>query len=157
MSKRKLTILVLGALLIGQTNLQAAESAEAVPQEQPVSDKQQQQASDSTAVPFGSEDLSATDTSEAGGTVTQAELAGVRAEIATLRDQLTQRLDKTIANSKRSLNISGSTQTRYAASSSPNKNGFLFNSAIISLKGYLKRDYEEGKSISYTLGLGSNA
>ncbi len=156
MSKRKLTILVLGALLIGQTNLQAAESAEAVPQEQPVSDKQPQQASDSTAVPFGSEDLSATDTSEAGGTVTQAELDGVRAEIATLRDQLTQRLDKTIANSKRSLNISGSTQTRYAASSSPSKNGFLFNSAIISLKGYLKRDYVEGKSISYTLGLGSN-
>ncbi len=156
MSNRKLTILVLGALLIGHTNLLAAESAEAVPQEQQVSDKQPQQASDSTAVPFGSEDLSATDTSEAGGAVTQAELDGVRAEIATLRDQLTQRLDKTIANSKRSLSISGSTQTRYAASSSPNKNGFLFNSAIISLKGFLKKDYVEGKSISYTLGLGSN-
>ena len=148
MSKRKLTILVLGALLIGNANLRAAETAETEPQQQPVSD--------STAVPFGSEDLSAKDTSEAGGNVSQAELDGVRAEIATLRDQLTQRLDKTIANSKRSLSISGSTQTRYSASTSPNKNGFLFNSAILSLKGYLKRDYEEGKSISYTLGLGSN-
>ncbi len=148
MSKRKLTILVLGALLIGNANLRAAETAETEPRQQPVSD--------STAVPFGSEDLSEKDTSEAGGNVSQAELDGVRAEIATLRDQLTQRLDKTIANSKRSLSISGSTQTRYSVSTSPNKNGFLFNSAILSLKGYLKRDYEEGKSISYTLGLGSN-
>ncbi len=148
MSKRKLTILVLGALLIGNSNLRAAETAETEPRQQPVSD--------STAVPFGSEDLSEKDTSEAGGNVSQAELDGVRAEIATLRDQLTQRLDKTIANSKRSLSISGSTQTRYSVSTSPNKNGFLFNSAILSLKGYLKRDYEEGKSISYTLGLGSN-
>ncbi len=148
MSKRKLTILVLGALLIGNSNLRAAETAETEQRQQPVSD--------STAVPFGSEDLSATDTSEAGENVSQAELDGVRAEIATLRDQLTQRLDKTIANSKRSLSISGSTQTRYSVSTSPNKNGFLFNSAILSLKGYLKRDYEEGKSISYTLGLGSN-
>ena len=148
MSKRKLTILVLGALLIGNANLRAAETAETEPRQQPVTD--------STAVPFGSEDLSEKDTSEAGGNVSQAELDGVRAEIATLRDQLTQRLDKTIANSKRSLSISGSTQTRYSVSTSPNKNGFLFNSAILSLKGYLKRDYEEGKSISYTLGLGSN-
>ena len=156
MSKRKLTILVLGALLIGHADLQAAETAETVPQEQQVTDKQLQQGSDAAPVAFGSEDLSAPDTSEAGGPVSQAELNGVRAEIATLRDQLTQRLDKTVANSKRSLSISGSTQTRYSTSTSPNKNGFLFNSAILSLKGYLKRDYEEGKSISYTLGLGSN-
>ena len=156
MSKRKLTILVLGALLIGHADLQAAETAETVPQEQQVTDKQLQPGSDAAPVAFGSEDLSAPDTSEAGGPVSQAELNGVRAEIATLRDQLTQRLDKTVANSKRSLSISGSTQTRYSTSTSPNKNGFLFNSAILSLKGYLKRDYEEGKSISYTLGLGSN-
>ena len=156
MSKRKLTILVLGALLIGHANLQAAETAETVPQEQQVTDKQPQQATDAEPVPFGSEDLSAPDTSESAGPVSQAELDGVRAEIATLRDQLTQRLDKTIANSKRSLSISGSTQTRYSVSTSPNKNGFLFNSAILSLKGYLKKDYVEGKSLSYTLGLGSN-
>ncbi len=146
MSRNKLAILVLGALLIGHANLQAAETPET---EQP---KEQ-----GSVVPFGSEDLTTAENLDEGGAISQADLSGVRSELATLRDQLTQRLDKTIANSKRSLSISGSTQTRYAASTSPGKSGFLFNSAILSLKGFLKKDYEEGKSFSYTLGLGSNA
>jgi hypothetical protein len=157
MSKRKLTILVLGALLIGNVNLQAAETAGTEQVQVTDTAEVAQQATPDTAVPFGSEDLTANETSEAGESVSQADLSGVRAEIATLRDQLTQRLDKNIANSKRSLSISGSTQTRYTVSTNPYKSGFLFNSAILSLKGYLRRDYEQGKSFSYTLGLGSNS
>jgi hypothetical protein len=150
MSKIKLTILVLGSLLLGNTRLQAVEAPEANPQEVK-----------SPSGEFGTEDLSVDETPDQDKSVTRAELEGVRSEIAVLSDQLSQKLDRNIANSKRSLAISGTTQSRYSISTytntPPYTSGFQFNSAILSLKGSLKKDYEEGKNVEYVLGLGTSS
>ncbi len=149
MSKIKLTMLVLGGLLIGNANLYAAPIPEVDAPEVTVSgDAVETEPPANTA-----------STKEDETPITRSELQGVRSEIAVLSDQLTRQLTRTIANSNRALLISGTLQNRYSATTWQNTSpynitpGFSFNSAILSLSGNLKKDYEEGKNIDYAVGL----
>ena len=136
MSKIKLTMLVLGGLLIGNANLYAAPIPEVDAPEVTVSgDAVETEPPANTA-----------STKEDETPITRSELQGVRSEIAVLSDQLTRQLTRTIANSNRALLISGTLQNRYSATTWQNTSpynitpGFSFNSAILSLSGNLKKD-----------------
>ena len=149
MSKIKLTMLVLGGLLIGNANLYAAPIPEVdAPEVTASGDAVETEPAANTA-----------STKEDETPITRSELQGVRSEIAVLSDQLTRQLTRTIANSNRALLISGTLQNRYSATTWQNTSpynitpGFSFNSAILSLSGNLKKDYEEGKNIDYAVGL----
>ncbi|KAF0219082.1 MAG: phosphate-selective porin O and [Geobacteraceae bacterium] len=90
--------------------------------------------------------------------VTQEDIKGVRSEIETLRDQWRRTLDKNTAQTKRSLQIGGTVQTRYTYSEDPAINdGFSVNSIILSFQGSLRKDYEEGKNVNYQFSLSTNS
>ena len=144
MKKIKIAILVLGSLLIGKANLYAADiekvegSANASPEA-------------ASASPGVLPDEGPRDTS--------AEIDAIRNEIAILKYQYDRSIARTIANSNRSLLIGGTLQNRYSSTTytsgpaTPDASGFTLNSAIISLKGNLFKDYEEGKNFDYVIGL----
>ncbi len=149
MSKIKFTLLLIGSLLIGNTDLQAAKK-HIVETKETKADVQSSDVDDS----------SKTDSAEGDKPITKKEFDALNAEVAILRDQTARQLDRTIANSQRSLKISGTLQNRYTAVTSSNipqvSNGFTVNAAILSLTGALKKDYEEGRNLTYVLStLGS--
>ena len=137
MKKIKIAILVLGSLLIGKANLYAADI-----------EKVEGAASASPGVLPPEEPHD-----------TAAEIDAIRNEIAILKYQYDRSISRTIANSNRSLLIGGTLQNRYSSttytsgSATPDADGFVFNSAILSLKGNLQKDYEEGKNVDYVIGL----
>jgi len=148
MSRIKLTMLVLGSLLMSNANLYAAPAPEVETQEVSAS---------GDAV--GTDKPAPADATTEEAPITRSELQGVRSEIAVLSDQLNLQLTRTIANTNRALLIGGTLQNRFTATTWQNTTpytntpGFSFNSAIISLSGNLKKDYEEGKNIDYAVGL----
>jgi hypothetical protein len=91
--------------------------------------------------------------------VTQSELQGVRNEVQVLRDQWQRGIDRTVVSTKRYLSISGTGQLKYTG-----PNPFLDDSPSgvkafsipffgLNFKGNLRKDYEEGKNLDYTLGI----
>jgi len=92
---------------------------------------------------------------------TQSDLQGVRNELQVLRDQWQRSLDRTVVQSKRLLAISGTGQLRYTgpntiyddapAAGGPKSISIPFFS--LNFKGNLRKDYEEGKNVDYTLGI----
>ena len=153
MSKIKYTLLLLGILLISNTDVQAADPSVAAP-------KVTKTETDSVSAE-SSKDADAIAAEDGDRVVTQKELQGLNSEVATLRDQLTRQLDRNIANTLRSLTIGGTLQNRYTALTSSNQppapNGFTVNAAILSFNGALKKDYDEGKNLTYSLSLISSA
>ncbi len=148
MSKIKFTVLLLGSLLIGNANLQAAAKTS-----KHVSTERKTEAE-----VVEKEPAPAIETTDDDKLVTQRELQGLNSEVALLRDQLTRQLDRNIANSARSLTISGILQNRYTGVTSSNvpqaSNGFSFGSAaVVSFSGALKKDYDEGRNLTYVFSL----
>ncbi len=152
MSKIKLIILVLGGLLIGNTNVQAAKTQD--------SESQSTQTDGHTA---GEENSVSSEALEPARPVTREELEGVRSELAVVNDKLNYQLTNNIANTTRSLQISGIFQDRYNdvtytsnKNTLPYSNGFVFNQVVLSFKGNLKRDYEEGRNVDYVVSFASS-
>lgn len=91
-------------------------------------------------------------------TVSEADLAGLRSDLDTLREQWQRTLDKKTAQTTRSLALSGTVQTRYTQSDAETanaKNGFSISSLILALKGNLYKDYELGRNLNYAFSLSS--
>ena len=152
MSKIKLIILVLGGLLIGNTNVQAAKTPHT---------EQQSTPTDGNTV--GEENAVSSEILEPARPVTREELEGVRSELAVVNDKLNYQLTNNIANTTRSLQISGIFQDRYNdvtytsnKNTLPYSNGFVFNQVVLSFKGNLKRDYEEGRNVDYVVSFASS-
>lgn len=87
---------------------------------------------------------------------TKIEVEAVRNEIQVLRDQWQRSLDKNVVQSVRPLTISGIGQLRYThtlndETSSPTSFSVPFFS--LNFRGNLRRDYQEGKNLDYTLGI----
>lgn len=91
--------------------------------------------------------------------VNQTDLQGIRSEIETLRDQWQRTLDKKTAQTSRSLKFAGTVQTRYTQPDNGNgaKSSFDVPALILSFKGNLKRDYEEGKNVDYSFSVNRNS
>jgi hypothetical protein len=87
--------------------------------------------------------------------VTQDEIQGIRTEIETLREQWKRTIngdygtDTKVPTTSRSLSIGGIIQNRFTRTES--KNSFDISSAIILFNGSLKRDYENGRNLNYSL------
>lgn len=149
-SKAKLTLLLLGGLLISNADLQAARKQIPEPSVKPEKTESVVQENAGTA-----------EVDEDSQAATKRDLQGLTSDVAVLRDQLTRQLDSNIANTARSLTIGGTLQNRYTAVTSTNQptspNGFTVNAAILSFSGALKKDYEEGRNLTYALSLISTA
>ncbi|MEI7694092.1 MAG: porin [Chlorobium sp.] len=146
MSKIKLTMLVLGSLLINNATLQAAD-------EENNSQVADQNLFDSN----GSNE----DTKTVDAPATQADLQGVRTEITILREQWQRKLDKGTVLSTRNANLSGSFTVNYGfyngnVTSAGVNDGFKVGLSSVGFKGNLHRDYEKGKNIDYALTIGSD-
>ncbi|NTW48154.1 MAG: hypothetical protein HGB19_00185 [Chlorobiales bacterium] len=135
--KAKIKLLVLGGLLIGAANQQAAGKPNLEP-----ADTLKTEA--------------AVAVSEAA--VTKEDLEGVRAEVASLNDQLNRKINLNIANTQRALQIGGNFQNRFNSVTytnnttvSPYTNSFVFNSVLLSLRGSLRADYDEGRNLDYVV------
>lgn len=90
--------------------------------------------------------------------VTQEDLKGIRSEIETLRDQWQRTLDKKTALTTRSLLFGGIVQTRFGHFfNDSNADSFSINTIILSFKGNLKKDYEEGKNVNYAFSLATGS
>jgi hypothetical protein len=95
--------------------------------------------------------------------VTQDELQGVRAEVETLRDQWQRTIigdygaDTKVPVTSRSLTLGGIVQTGgiYTEDKSA-KSGFTLSALILSFRGSLRRDYEEGRNLNYSFSLSSD-
>lgn len=94
---------------------------------------------------------------------TQEDVTALRSELQQVRDQFQRNYDLNTANTQRSLKISGLIQTRYSSFSptTTNATGTYFNTfsvplALISFKGNLRKDYEDGKNVDYTISVGTN-
>ena len=153
MSKIKYTVLLLGILFVTNADVHAANSPVTAPK---VATTETESVS---AEP--SKDEAPLDAEDGDRVVTQKELQGLNSEVATLRDQLTRQLDRNIANSLRSLTIGGTLQERYTAVTSSDypytSNGFSVAAAILSFNGALKKDYDEGKNLTYSLSFLASA
>jgi hypothetical protein len=150
MSKFKFSLILLGVLLTANTNLHAEEAVNA---EKPVSREE--------AVAIENENPAQTEAAEPEQPVTQADIDGVRGELAVLTDKLNRQLVKNVPSTTRSLKIGGSLQNRYTAVTKTNKageykSGFSLNSTGITLKGNLKTDYDEGRNIDYSAGFSAS-
>ena len=128
MSKIKLIILVLGGLLIGNANVQAAKG--------PNTEPQNTQPGSSTV---GEENPVSSETLEPARPVTREELEGVRSELAVVNDKLNYQLTNNIPSTTRSLQINGIFQNRYNdvtyssnQNTLPYSNGFVFNQVVYS-------------------------
>ncbi len=88
---------------------------------------------------------------------TLEDIEGVRTEIETLREQWTRTYDNKTAKTTRPLQFSGIVQTRFTASEDKSVTngygGFDISAIILNLAGVLRRDYNEGKNISYLFSL----
>lgn len=145
MSKLKFTLLFLGSLMIGNASLQAAENLNT-------------EAQVTTGEEAGTENSSAAEVDESQQPITRADFEGVRNEIAVLKDSYDRTLANNVANSLRSLKISGSLSSSYSIPTSSNASPdpiptFSGGSATLSFKGNLKRDYAEGRNLDYVLSL----
>ncbi len=146
MSKHKLLVLLLGGVLLTSSNLQAAEGSAAEPEvAQPGTES------------VGTDNTQPAEVDDGDQAVTKRDLQGLNSEVANLRDQLARQLDRNIANTQRSLKIGGTLQNRYTAVPSSNQvqtsNGFTVNAAILSLTGSLKKDYDEGRNLTYVFSV----
>lgn len=142
MSKIKITMLLLGGLLLNNTNLHAVEangldSVASTTKKENIQDDNGQSAS------------------EADGPVTKGDINGIHSDEAQFRDQLSRTLEKNVAATTRSLKIGGTFTNRYSYTPYTNQppviDGFVFNAASLTLKGNLQRDYEEGKNLDYAV------
>jgi phosphate-selective porin len=153
----KWAAIVLGALLIGNADLHAAE------QINPGSPGAQGIVADSQ----NAEAAAATEADAAAAAdattkpVTRAELDGINSQLAILNDQLNRTLTLNTASTTRSLKIGGTLQTRYTfldsndtkgAAKTKDASGFSIPAASISLSGSLRRDYADGKNLDYVAG-----
>jgi hypothetical protein len=92
---------------------------------------------------------------------TKSELQGVANDLQVLRDQWQRGIDRTVVSTNRFLTISGTGQLRYTgpnaiyddapAPGGPKSISVPFFS--LNFKGNLRKDYEEGKNLDYTLGI----
>ncbi len=140
MKTRKLSLIVLGILLMGNVSLQAEE----IPDKEVV------------------DNVSQAEAPAIEQPVSQADLEGVRGELAVLSDKLARQLDKNVAATTRSLKISGSTSSKYSAVQYTNKpgeykSGFAPSSVSVSFKGNLKKDYDYGRDLNYVAGFSASA
>ena len=156
----KWATLVIGALLIGNVDLHAAEpSNPGSPEAQGiVVDSQNAAAAAATEA-----DAAAADEAT-NKPVTRAELDGINSQLAILNDQLNRTLTLNTASTNRALQISGTLQTRYVyldtnstgSATKPfvskNSNGFSIPLASLSLSGSLRKDYTDGKNLDYAAG-----
>ena len=145
-SKIKFTLLLIGGILISNADLQAAKKQISEP---PVKTEETESVvKENAGVAVVDEDEQP---------ASKKDLQGLTSDVAVLRDQLTRQLDRNIANTTRSLTLGGTIQTRYSAVTSTNQptspNGFSLNQAVLSFSGALKKDYEEGKSLTYVFTL----
>ena len=145
MKKLKFTLLVLGSLMTGNTSLQAAENSAP-------------EARITTGEEAGTENSSAAAVAEPQQPITREDFEGVRNEIAVLKDSYDRTLANNVANSLRSLKISGTLSSSYSLPTSSNASPdpiptFSGGSATLSFKGNLKRDYAEGRNLDYVLSL----
>ncbi len=94
----------------------------------------------------------------AQGTVTRDELAGVRGEVETLRDDWKRSFERNTAQASRALSLSGLVQTRFSSKDdgANNTNGFSIPLLQLGFSGSLKKDYEDGKNLDYLVSLYSN-
>lgn len=102
-------------------------------------------------------------TASSSEAVTREELEGVRAELATLQERLDRTYERNTAQTQRPLIITGVAQLRYtnaennftaALGNKKNRyNGFSLNALILNFQGNLKRDFEEGRNITYLFSL----
>jgi hypothetical protein len=84
--------------------------------------------------------------------VNKDDLNGVIGDLAVLRDQWQRTLDKNTAQSTRSLTLGATIQTRYAVKNNhdaTNSKGFSIPFLLLSFRGNLYKDYEQGKNLEY--------
>ena len=143
MSKINIGIILLGSLLIGHANLQAAERAD--------TDLQASGSHQHVAASVSAVDEPAT----GGEPVTREELEGVRGEVATLQELWQRMLENNTARTQRSLVFTGIAQLRYSTQQNATKNGFDLNALVLNFQGSLKRDYEQGRNVNYLFSLAS--
>ncbi len=145
MNKIKFTILVLGSLLISNYPLQADEI---------INKESRVIKSDEPAT----ENEPSVDTKPAQSGITQEDFDGLRGELAVLKDAYDRTLANNIANSQRSLKISGTLSSSLTVPTSSNLttkpfSSFAGGSATLSFKGNLKKDYAEGRNLDYVFSL----
>ncbi|MEI6638608.1 MAG: porin [Chlorobium sp.] len=145
MSKIKLTMLVLGSLLINNATLQAADEED----------------NSQVSVDQNLFDSKDSNTNKNTAPLTQADLEGVRTEISVFREQWQRKLDKGTVLSTRNAILSGSFTVNYGfyngnITSAGVNDGFKVGLSSVGFKGNLHKDYDKGKNLDYALTIGSD-
>lgn len=148
--RTKLSLLVIAATLFAP----AAYGADAAPDAQSADAV----AAQGDTSPQGQQDLEEDEPFDDGlPPATQTDVNAVRDEVQVLRDQWQKGIDRTVVSTKRLLSISGSGQFRYDhVFDDTTSTSFKVNNLILGFKGSLKKDYEEGKNLDYSLGLSTS-